>query len=98
MLGRMPFHHYYGMWPKYFLQQIPPSRRKGYLVKILTSLAAISHETAPLLTVTLSLPMRLRSTVPFGRLLRFGTLTLCGPQPLFMHTTASSPFFERWKA
>src|SRR5215510_11929237 len=70
----------------------------SYLVKILTSLAAMLQGIAPLLTVTLSPPMLLCSTVPFGRLLRFGTLTLCGPQPLFMHTTASSPFFERWKA
>src|SRR5215813_5091780 len=70
----------------------------SYLVKILTSLAAILQGIAPLLTVTLSPPMLLCSAVPFGRLLRFGTLTLCGPQLLFMHTTASSPFFERWKA
>src|SRR6266545_4508474 len=72
------------------------SRIESYLVKILTSLAAILQGIAPLLTVTLSPPMLLCSTVPFGRLLRFGTLTLCGPQPLLIHTTASSPFLERW--
>src|SRR6266540_7185148 len=29
MLWRTPVRHYYGMWPKYFLQQIPPGSKSA---------------------------------------------------------------------